>query len=358
MVFWILAVATCTFSFIFSANRTTSEIYYVYYMLITIPSMLLFLQIFEDDAATKTFLSIFVKVGIWLSPLAIAQLLSPVPITLINNTNYSLQDYAHRAQLFTPESSILAVLYVIAICVAVFNSYRRVAESIPQGGLAFTALIAGLATTVSTTAFIVMPPLALFVFRKCGVSWKKLLGYMLFGALLLPIFYWVGYHDRLNSGDSTSSVVLRLASMVGGFQAVLPHWLTGLGLGMNKSVADAIDTIYFAWSHAYYKKAGIDSFQLSLIVEMGVLPCLFSVGALVACYRFLKRTAYAAPALTELTAIFAICVWVVSLLTSGYRGLAHCWIYFPAGYVVASRMIKGKPASTHLQQTAPVLGVS
>jgi hypothetical protein len=73
------------------------------------------------------------------------------------------------------------------------------------------------------------------------------------------------------------------------------------------------------------------------MAEMGVLPGIFSIALLVVCYRTLKRKVSSVTGSTALIAMLAISVSFVSALTSGYRGLAYCWLSFPAGYVVYLR---------------------
>jgi hypothetical protein len=336
--FWVIAMGISTMSFLNSLNRSTSAIYLQYYLLVIIPQMVLFVQIFENEAATRAFFISFVKTGVWLSPLAVIQFLSPVPIILANNSNYFLVSELHRTSLFTPEPSILAALYVIAISLAIYNSYTRIEPRMPSSAGAYICLVVGLATTLSTSMVIVLPPLLLFVFRVCGVPWKRLAGYIVLGSMVLGIFYYVGYQERVSSGDSSSSTLLRFASMLGGLYIILQHWMTGLGLGMNKNVEDSVKVIYFALSHNVIKKSGIDSFQIGLMAEMGVLPGIFGIAFVVVCYKTLKRKANLVTDSTALIAMLAISVSFVSMLTSGYRGLAYCWLSFPAGYVVYLRV--------------------
>jgi hypothetical protein len=125
--------------------------------------------------------------------------------------------------------------------------------------------------------------------------------------------------------------------VLGGLYIILQHSITGLGLGMNKNVEDAVKVIYFALSHTITKKAGVDSFQIGLMAEMGVLPGLISLVFFVVCYRTLKKKAASVQGTTALIAMMMICVSLVSLLTSGYRGLAYCWLSLPAGYIVYLR---------------------
>jgi hypothetical protein len=308
-----------------------------YYLLVIIPHMLLFVQIFQDDEATRAFCISFVKTGVWLGPLAVLQFISPVQITLANNTNYYIVKELHRSALFTPEASILAALYVIAISMAIYNSYTRIEPRMSVGVASYISMVAGLATTLSTSVFIVLPPLLLFTFRLCGISWKTLIRYASVGFVVLVAFYLVAYGSRVSGGDSSSSTLLRFASVVGGIYIILQHSITGLGLGMNKNVEDAVKVIYFALAHTITKKAGIDSFQIGLMAEMGVLPGIFSMVFVVACYKTLKRKASSIQGSTALIAMLAISVSFVSLLTSGYRGLAYCWLSLPAGYVVYLR---------------------
>ncbi len=357
LVFWVIAVGISTMSFLNSLNRSTSAIYLLYYLLVIIPHMLLFVQIFENDEATRAFFVSFVKTGVWLGPIAVLQFLSPVPIALANNSNYFLVSELHRTSLFTPEPSILAALYVIAISLAIYNSYTRIEPRIPSDFTAYVAMVAGLTTTLSTSMVIVLPPLLLYIFRLCGVPWKTLIRYAALGSVVLVAFYFVGYESRVSGGDSSSSSLLRLASVLGGMYVILQHSLTGLGLGMNKNVEDAVKIIYFALSHNIIKKSGIDSFQIGLMAEMGVLPGVFSIAFVVVCYKTLKkrvRSIQGATALTALIAMLAISVAFVSLLTSGYRGLAYCWLSLPAGYAVYLRN-KGKADLPVLDSTVPLV---
>jgi hypothetical protein len=339
LAFWVIAMGISTMSYLNSLNRSTSAIYLQYYLLVIIPHMLLFVQIFENDEATRAFFISFVKTGVWLGPLAVLQFLSPVQITLANNINYFIVSELHRTALFTPEASILAALYVIAISLAIYNSYTRIEPRIPAAVASYVSMVAGLATTLSTSMLIVLPPLLLFTFRLCGVSWKTLIRYAALGSVVLAAFYFVGYESRISGGDSSSSTLLRFASVLGGIYIILQHSITGLGLGMNKNVEDAVKVIYFALTHNITKKTGIDSFQIGLMAEMGVLPGLFSIAFVVVCYKTLKKKASSIPiqGATALIAMLAICVSFVSLLTSGYRGLAYCWLSLPAGYVVYLR---------------------
>jgi hypothetical protein len=335
--FWVIAMGISTMSFLNSLNRSTSAIYLQYYLLVIIPHMLLFVQIFENEEATREFFTSFVKTGVWLGPLALIQFLSPFNITLANNTNYFIVSELHRTALFAPEPSILAALYVIAISLAIYNSYTRIEPRMPSSAGSYIWMVVGLATTLSTSMVIVLPPLLLFVFRLCGVPWRTLIGYSVLGFLGLTVFYFVGYQDRVSGGDTSSSTLLRFASILGGLYVILQHWMTGLGLGMNKSIEDTVKIIYFALSHDMVKKSGIDSFQIGLMAEMGVLPGIFSIALLVVCYRTLKRKVSSVTGSTALIAMLAISVSFVSALTSGYRGLAYCWLSFPAGYVVYLR---------------------
>ncbi|MGO9993740.1 MAG: hypothetical protein ACLPTF_14680 [Steroidobacteraceae bacterium] len=337
LAFWVIAMGISTMSYLNSLDRSTSAIYLQYYLLVIIPHMLLFLQIFENDEATRAFFISFVKTGVWLGPLAVLQFLSPVQITLANNTNYFIVSELHRTALFAPEASILAALYVIAISLAIYNSYTRIEPRIPAGVASYVSMVAGLATTLSTSVFIVLPPLLLFTFRLCGVSWKTLIRYAALGSVVMAAFYFVAYESRVSAGDSTSSTLLRFASVLGGIYIILQHSITGLGLGMNKNVEDAVKVIYFALTHNIIKKAGIDSFQIGLMAEMGVLPGLFSIAFVVVCYKTLKKRASSIQGATALIAMLTICLSFVSLLTSGYRGLAYCWLSLPAGYVVYLR---------------------
>lgn len=337
LTFWVIAMGICTVSYLNSLNRSTSEIYWQYYALIIVPHMLLFVQIFENDEATRAFFIGFVKTGVWLGPLAILQFLSPVQILLANNSNYFIVSELHRTSLFTPEPSILAAIYVIAITLAIYNSFTRIEPRIPGSVASYFFLVAGLSTTVSTSMVIVLPPLLLFVFRVCGVSWRALIRYAAFGSVVLAAFYFAGYQSRVSGGDSGSSTLLRLASMLGGLYIILQHSVTGLGLGMNKNVEDSVRLIYFALTHNITNKSGIDSFQIGLMAEMGVSPGLLCIAFLVVSYRTLKRKTNLITDPTRLIAMLGITVSFVSLLTSGYRGLAYCWLSFPAGYIVALR---------------------
>lgn len=340
LLFGVVSLAICTASYLHSLDRSTSGIYWLYYVFIIIPHMLFFLQIFEDDCATRAFLSSFVRSGVWLAPLAAIQFLSPVPISFINNTNYSLQFGIHRAQLFAPEASILAALYVVALCLAIYNAYLKIEPRIPSNTGAFVLLTIGLASTVSTSAFIVLPPLLMMTFSFCGVPLRSLIRYMALGVALLVAFYFLEYQDRVSSGDTTGSTLIRLASMAAGIQIIFQHSMTGLGLGMNKTVADAIAVIYASWAHELINKPGIDSFQISLMAEMGISPGFLSALMVVVCYRCLAAHRIVIGQINRplsavaLVALLSICVWVISLLTSGYRGLAYCWLFFPAGYMV------------------------
>jgi len=337
LAFWVIAMGISTMSFLNSLNPSTSAIYLQYYLLVIIPHMLLFVQIFENDEATRAFFISFVKTGVWLGPFAVLQFISPVQITLANNSNYFIVKELHRSALFTPEASILAALYVIAISLAIYNSYARIEPRIPAGVASYVSMVAGLATTLSTSMVLVLPPLLLFTFRLCGVSWRTLIRYAALGSVVLAAFYFVGYESRVSGGDSSSSTLLRFASMLAGIYMILQHSITGLGLGMNKNVEDAVKVIYFALTHNVIKKSGIDSFQIGLMAEMGVLPGLFSIAFVVICYKTLKKAASSIQGATALIAMLAICVSFVSLLTSGYRGLAYCWLSLPAGYVVYLR---------------------
>jgi len=352
LFFGLVALTICTISYSNSMNRSVSTVYYFYYVLIIIPHMLLFIQILEDDEAARAFIVSFVRTGVWMGPLAVLQFLSPFEISLINNSNYALQTGLHRAQLFAPEASILAALYVVAICLTIFNTFRHVEPGLRGDSLTYSSLLAGLATTVSTSALLVLPPLLLFIFRICGVSWKTLVKFLFIGGILLAIFFVAEYQDRVASGDSTSSALLRFASMLAGLQIVLQHWLTGLGLGMNKTVGDAVKLIYFAWTKEVVDKPGIDSFQLSLMAETGVFPGIISIAILIVCYRVVKDRLGNHSNVAVITAMMAICIWFVSLLTSGYRGLAHCWLCFPAGYVVYMRTRSHRKAASR-EHTVP-----
>jgi hypothetical protein len=336
-LFGLFTIAVFVASWANSIDRGSSTLYLVYYLLIITPHMLLSLQIFQNDEAAKAFISTYVRTGVWLGPLAVIEFLSPVQITLTNNTNYAIQTGLHRTQLFCPEASILAALYVVALCITIFNSFKRAEASIPGDKSTYFWLIVGLATTVSTSAVAVLPPLLFYTLRICGIPWRTLVKYAAVSLLLLVIFYFTIYGNRINSGDSTSSTLLRLASMVAGGEVVLQHGLTGLGLGMNKRVADAVKLIYFAWTHNVVDKPGIDSFQLSLTAEMGLSPGIVSVAILVYCYRALKRRIHAQAGLVDLLAVATICLWLVSMLTSGYRGLVYCWLIFPMGVAVFLR---------------------
>jgi hypothetical protein len=337
LAFWLFAMGISTMSYLNSLDRATSSLYLGYYLLVIIPHMLLFLQIFENDEATRAFFISFVKTGVWLGPLAVLQFISPVQITLANNTNYFIVKELHRSGLFAPEASILAALYVIAISLAIYNSYTRIEPRMSLGTASYVSMMAGLATTLSTSTFVVLPPLLLFTFRFCGVSWKRLLRYAALGSVVLAVFYVAAYGTRVSGGDSSTSSLLRLASILGGIYIILQHWLTGLGLGMNKNVEDAVKVIYFALTHNVTKKAGIDSFQIGLMAEMGVLPGLISIAFVVISYRTLKQKARSIQGTTGLIAMLSISVSFVSLLTSGYRGLAYCWLALPAGYIVYLR---------------------
>lgn len=355
MAFGLVAFAVCTLSWSNSIDRSGSTIYFVYYAAIIIPHMLFFIQIFEDDAATREFLSVFVKTGIWLAPLAILQFVSPIPTTLANNTNYAIQPAYHRTALFCPEASILAALYVVALCLAIFNSFRKIDENLPANSPSILWLVAGLATTISTSAVTVLPPLVLYILRICGVPWRTLVRYLAVSAILLAGFYFAVYATRVQNGDSTSSALLRFASMVAGGQVILKHWATGLGLGMNKNVADAVKLIYFAWTRNVVEKPGIDSFQLSLTAEMGFAPGLISIGILVYCIRLLNQRRFQKSGTIDLLAIAAVCLWLVSMLTSGYRGLVYCWLYFPIGYVVFLQARKLPTAATTENRVGPAV---
>lgn len=351
LTFWVVAMGISTMSYLNSLSRPTSAIYLQYYLLIIIPHMMFFVQIFEDDEATRAFFISFVKTGVWLGPLAVIQFVSPFQIVLANNTNYYIVKELHRTPLFTPEASILAALYVIAISVAIYNSYTRIEPRMSVGVPSYVSMVAGLATTVSTSVFIVLPPLLLFTFRLCGVSWKTLIRIASVGVVILGAFYIVVYGSRVSGGDSGSSSLLRLASVLGGIYVILQHWMTGLGLGMNKNVEEAVKVIYLALAHTVAKKPGIDSFQIGLMAEMGVLPGIFSFVFILACYRTLKRKVQGT---TALIAMLAISVSFVSLLTSGYRGLAYCWISLPAGYIVYLRGRK-KADLRILDSAAPLI---
>jgi uncharacterized membrane protein YozB (DUF420 family) len=123
---------------------------------------------------------------------------------------------------------------------------------------------------------------------------------------------------------------------------------------MSKNVEDAVKVIYFALSHQIIKKTGIDSFQISLMAEMGVIPGLFSIALVVTCYRALKRRARSMQGATALIAMLSISVSFVSLLTAGYRGLAYCWLSLPAGYVVYLRN-KSKANLLVLDSAVPLI---
>ena len=354
LAFWVIAMGISTMSYLNSLNRSTSAIYLQYYLLVIIPHMMLFVQIFENDEATRAFFISFVKTGVWLGPLAVLQFISPIQITLANNTNYFIVSALHRTALFTPEASILAALYVIAISLAIYNSYTRIEPRLPSDFTSYVSMVAGLATTVSTSMVIVLPPLLLFIFRLCGVPWKALLRYAVVGSVVLAVFYFVGYESRVSGGDSSSSSLLRLASVLGGMYVILQHSITGLGLGMNKNVEDAVKVIYFALSHTIIKKSGIDSFQIGLMAEMGVLPGVFSIAFVVVCYKTLKKRVSSIQGVTALIAMLAICVSFVSMLTSGYRGLAYCWLSLPAGYAVYLRN-RGKSDLPVLDSAVPLV---
>jgi hypothetical protein len=155
--------------------------------------------------------------------------------------------------------------------------------------------------------------------------------------VVLVAFYLIGYESRVSGGDSSSSTYIRFASMLGGIYIILQHSITGLGLGMNKNVEDSVRLIYFELTHQIVTKSGIDSFQIALMVEMGVLPGLFCLTFWVVSYRTLRKKINLTKDATALIAMLGICASFVSLLTSGYRGLAYCWLSFPAGYVVFLR---------------------
>jgi hypothetical protein len=337
LLFWLVAITISTLSYLNSLNRSQSALYLQYYLLIIIPHMLLFLQIFEDDEATRTFFVAFVKTGVWIAPLALAQFLSPVLVTLANNSNYFIVRELHRTALFTPEASVLAALYVIAICISVYNSFKSIEPRLPSSIASYAWMIVGLVTTLSTSMVILLPPLLLFICLLCGISWKTLMRYSAIGVLVLVAFYLVGYQERVSGGDSSSSSLLRAASILAGIYIILQHAAFGLGLGMNKTVEDSVKLIYFALSHNVVKKSGIDSFQVSLMAEMGVLPGILAIMFSVGSYRMLRKNRFLSNGTTSLIAMFSICVSFVSLLTSGYRGLAYCWLSFPAGYAVYLR---------------------
>jgi hypothetical protein len=181
--------------------------------------------------------------------------------------------------------------------------------------------------------------------------------YAVLGAVVLVIFYFVGYQDRVEGGDSSSSTLLRFASMLGGIYIILQHAVTGLGLGMNKHVEDSVKLIYFALTHNIIKKSGIDSFQIGLMAEMGVLPGIICIGLVIACYRTLRKKASLLMGSTALIAMLTICVSFVSLLTSGYRGLAYCWLAFPAGYAVLLRRKRSFHARVYGSASPPLVGV-
>jgi hypothetical protein len=357
LTFWIVAMGISIMSYLNSLNRSQSAIYLEYYLLVIIPHMLLFVQIFENEEATRAFFIYFVKTGVWLGPLAVLQFISPVQVPLANNTNYFIVAELHRTSLFTPEPSILAALYVVAICVAIYNSYTKIEPLIPGSAASYVFMIAGLATTLSNSMVIVFPPLLAFIFLLCGVPWRTLMRYAVVGAVVLVVFYLVGYQDRVEGGDSSSSTVLRFASMLGGIYIILQHAATGLGLGMNKNVEDSVKLIYFALTHNVIKKSGIDSFQIGLMAEMGVLPGIICIGLVVACYRTLRRKASLLMGSTALIAMLTICVSFVSLLTSGYRGLAYCWLAFPAGYAVLLRRKRNFHAPVYDSASPPLAGV-
>lgn len=337
LVFGSIALGVCSIGLIFSIDRSTSAPYFLYYALVIIPHMLLFLQIFENESATCEFLRAYVGTGVFLGPIALLQFLSPVPITLLNNTNYHLQIGAvHRAQLFAPEASLLAAMYVIAISVAIYSARRNLDPGGPYGGWSIASMIIGLGTTVSTSAIALLPAMLLLIFKLTGASWRSLLKYIFLVSVLLPIFYFLLYRDRVASGDSTTSIIFRLASMVVGMQVVAQHIWTGLGLGMSSTVSDLVTTLYLEWSGQLDQKPGVDSFQLALAAEMGILPAIISVGALWIFFRTI-RIRREGQKIFELLAMFGIAVWVVSLLTSGYRGLPYCWLFFPAAYALFFR---------------------
>jgi hypothetical protein len=354
LVFWAIATGISMMSYLNSLNRATSAPYLQYYLLVIIPHMLLFVQIFQNDEAARAFFISFVKTGVWMGPLAVIQFLSPVPIPLANNTNYFIVVELHRSALFAPEASVLAALYVIAMGLAIYNSYTRIEPRMPSSAASYVSMMAGLATTLSTSVFIVLPPLLLFIFRLCDVSWKRLIRYAVLGSIVLAAFYLAAYGSRVSGGDSSSSSLLRLASVLAGIYIIFQHSITGLGLGMNKNVEDAVKVIHFALSHQVTKKTGIDSFQIGLMAEMGVLPGLFCIAFVVVSYRTLKKKAGSIQGVTRMIAMLSISVSFVSLLTSGYRGLVYCWLSFPAGYVVHLRN-KRKAVKPVVDSTVPLV---
>jgi hypothetical protein len=257
--------------------------------------------------------------------------------------------------LFTPEPSILAALYVLALCIAIYNSYTRIEPRMPGSKASLFVLIAGLATTLSSSVVIVLPPLVAFILHLCGVAWKTLFRYAAIGLIVLIVFYFVGYQERVSGGDSSSSILLRFASVLAGIYIILQHAATGLGLGMNKTVEDSVKLIYFALAHNVVKKSGIDSFQIGLMAETGVLPGLICLGFMRSCYRTLKRNIGRPADSTALIAMLGVCISFVSLLTSGYRGLAYCWLIFPAGYVVAFQRQRGLAAEPRAAEGTALL---
>jgi len=268
-----------------------------------------------------------------MAPLAVVQFALPFPVNLVNNSNFSLQlDAVHRSQLFCPEASILAALLVVAMAVVLFNTITKVDPRIPRGFLPLVLLFLGLASTLSSSVIVLLPLIVIIIFYFGGARLSRVIPYTLIGSVAVAAFYGLAYVGRVNSGDAGGSVIVRTISVMAGLKMFTSHWLVGNGLGSNREVAYQDVYLFERWLGYPVFKPGIDSFQIALMNEMGVIAALLSGFALIILFRRARDSRIQSG--QRILAVFGAVVWVVAFFTTGYRGLQYCWLFFPAAYAV------------------------
>lgn len=343
-----IALAIVTLAYAASVNRSASTVYYVFFVLFTIPNFLLLLNLFEDKNATRVFVSTFIKTGIWMTPIAILQFVSPYEIPLTNNVNYALSSgVQYRAWGFTPEASILAALYIVSIAMTLFNLCRRADPGIPGSIQTIVILSAGLYCTNSSSTLTLLPLIAVYVLLLCRVSWKYFTAAGVIGAVSGWLFYVTLYGIRIESGSTVSSVGIRLATDIVAVIIVAKNWATGLGPGMNNDATDDVMMYFFLLTgHVGETKEGFNNFVLAQMVELGVLPGILSIAGLFLLMRFLWRRRDVPAEPIDFVCIFGVAICVIGSIIGGYRGLAVEWLYYPAAAAVYIRQRWGLPGST------------
>ncbi len=335
-----------------------------YYLIFTLPFMLLFYQISLSAYGRRSFLQSFLFAGAVSCLIAIAQkTLGGQYLDFRNNGSFALPQQYERGFAVFPEVSTYAthVIYFVGILLTLYRlNETKILSRIKQVAL-FSLGGACLLLSASSSVIFVAPALLATMLIKTGrATIKNILIFSLwfaFGIIVLQLYISDFYIVR-SAVDSGRSISLRYISIRAGLSTLPNMELFGVGIGNNDLISPrAIAVAKEVGFPLILIPKGINSSIVSRIFEEGYLGLVNEILGVFLLMTLLRLRGWSNGEM----AIVSLCFgsFLVAAMVTGYRGIYMDWVWLcgPAG-LLRSRALAEAATLRELKNVSPMEGAS